>query len=219
MDNYNTVLLSTPLFTGFTPAGLNTLLQYLKPQIRLYQKGSVALLAGDDTAQIGFVLTGKLNAEKATAAGDMQQFSKLLPGGVFGDVLAGTRQKSPVTITAQENSSVLFLPVAPVLNPQKGAPPELTQFLQNMVANTGKKYFALAQRAEIMALPNLRAKIAEYLLLQAAENGRTFTVPFGRAGLAQYLNCERSALSREIAKMRKEGLIDCYKGSFKLLNL
>ena len=71
----------------------------------------------------------------------------------------------------------------------------------------------------LLILKSLRSKLCAYLLGQAKAAGAdTFSIPFSRAGLAEYLNCERSALCREISRMRAEGLIETYKNSFKILD-
>ena len=67
-------------------------------------------------------------------------------------------------------------------------------------------------------LKSLRAKVCAYLLSEAERAGNmTFSIPFSRIQLADYLNCDRSALSRELSQMQRDGLLDTYKSSFKLL--
>ena len=70
----------------------------------------------------------------------------------------------------------------------------------------------------IEVLKSLRAKVCAYLLSEAERAGSlTFSIPFSRIQLADYLNCDRSALSRELSQMQRDGLLDTYKSSFKLL--
>ena len=57
-----------------------------------------------------------------------------------------------------------------------------------------------------------------YLMLQAKRAGRdSFDIPFDRQELADYLEVERSGLSAEISKLKKEGIIDSQKNHFELL--
>ena len=80
------------------------------------------------------------------------------------------------------------------------------------------KYFLLARRVDLLLLRSLRAKVSAFLLAEAERAGQlTFRIPFTRAQLADYLNCDRSALSRELSRMQREGLLDTYRSSFKLL--
>ncbi len=87
------------------------------------------------------------------------------------------------------------------------------------MGSVGSKYFALMDRVELLTLKSLRSKICAYLLQYARQVGAdTFSVPHSRASMAEYLGCERSALSRELSRMQKEGLIQTYKSSFKLVD-
>ena len=56
-----------------------------------------------------------------------------------------------------------------------------------------------------------------YLLSQAKlHNSSSFTIPYDRQELADYLSVERSAMSTEIGKLRKEGILECKKNYFRL---
>ena len=90
--------------------------------------------------------------------------------------------------------------------------------LQNLVRTISDKYFSLSRRIDLLVLKSLRAKVCAYLLSEAERAGSlTFSIPFSRIQLADYLNCDRSALSRELSLMQRDGLLDTYKSSFKLL--
>ena len=91
--------------------------------------------------------------------------------------------------------------------------------MQNLVLTISDKYFALDRRVELLICKSLRARISLWLLDEAHRAGSdTFTTPLTRAGLAEYLNCDRSALSRELSRMQHDGLIETWRSSFKLLD-
>lgn len=63
----------------------------------------------------------------------------------------------------------------------------------------------------------VRGRLTTYLTGQAALEGRReFSIPFDRQQLADYLNLDRSALSRELGRMQEEGLLEYHKNRFKL---
>ena len=96
--------------------------------------------------------------------------------------------------------------------------PAHQRVVQNLVRTISDKYFSLSHRIDLLVMKSLRAKVAAYLLSEAARaHSLTFSIPFSRIQLADYLNCDRSALSRELSTMQREGLIDTYRSSFKLL--
>ncbi len=214
------ILQSTYLFQGIPAEQLTQLTDFLHPAARNYAKGNTILLAGDAQTEIGVVCQGHLRAEKHTPAGGCFPIARLGPGEVFADILSAGGVKSPVTITALEDCRVLFLPYSALITPQACPPAGHLRLLQNLAAGISEKYFGLDRRLDLLLLKSLRAKLCAYLTEQAALAGAvTFSVPFGRAGMANYLNCDRSALSRELSRMQSEGLLEVYQNSFKLLNL
>jgi len=100
----------------------------------------------------------------------------------------------------------------------RAAGPARQRVLQNLVRSISDKYFLLSRRVDLLLLKSLRAKVCAYLLSEAeVHHSLTFTVPYSRIQLADYLNCDRSALSRELSLMQRDGLLETYKSSFKLL--
>ena len=139
------------------------------------------------------------------------------PGGVFGDVLGGSSLSSPVTVLAAAPCEVLLLPYERLL--LSDGSPAHQQTLRNLVRTISDKYFSLSRRVDLLLLKSLRAKVCAYLLSEAeAHHSLTFTVPYSRIQLADYLNCDRSALSRELSLMQRDGLLETYRSSFKIMD-
>ena len=90
--------------------------------------------------------------------------------------------------------------------------------IEQLVRTISDKYFLLSRRVDLLLLKSLRAKVCAYLLSEAeVHHSLTFTIPYSRIQLADYLNCDRSALSRELSLMQRDGLLETYRSSFKLL--
>ena len=162
------------------------------------------------------MLSGELEAYRPAPGGVRIPIAQVEPGGVFGDVLGGSSLSSPVTVLAAAPCEVLLLPYERLL--LSDGSPAHQRVVQNLVRTISDKYFSLSRRIDLLVMKSLRAKVAAYLLSEAARaHSLTFSIPFSRIQLADYLNCDRSALSRELSTMQKEGLIDTYRSSFKLL--
>ena len=216
MENILPLLRSTSLFTGIEDDALRVLLSELGAVIRSYGKGEALVQAGMPSRRVGIVLSGELEAYRPAPGGVRIPIAQVEPGGVFGDVLGGSSLSSPVTVLAAAPCEVLLLPYERLLLSDGSAAHQ--QALQNLVRTISDKYFLLSRRVDLLVLKSLRAKVAAYLLSEAARaHSLTFSIPFSRIQLADYLNCDRSALSRELSTMQKEGLIDTYRSSFKLL--
>ena len=217
MENHLPLLQSTSLFAGLEAEALRVLLGEVGAVLRTYSRGETLVLAGQSNRRVGVVLSGTIEAYHPAASGARLPISQMGPGGVFGDVLGGSSLSSPVTVMASAPCEVLLVPYEKLLLP--GADPARQRVLQNLVRTISDKYFLLSRRVDLLVLKSLRAKVCAYLLNESERAGSlTFSIPFSRVQLADYLNCDRSALSRELSLMQKDGLLDTFKSSFKLLD-
>ena len=216
MENYLPLLQSTSLFAGLEAEALRVLLGEVGAVLRTYSRGETLVLAGQTNRRVGVVLSGTIEAYHPAASGARLPISQMGPGGVFGDVLGGSSLDSPVTVVASAPCEVLLFPYEKLLQPDGSAARQ--RLLQNLVRTISDKYFLLSRRVDLLVMKTLRAKVCAYLLSEAEQQGSmTFTIPFSRIQLADYLNCDRSALSRELSLMQRDGLLDTYRSSFKLL--
>lgn len=196
-----------PLFGGIAKAELPPLLDALAARRCAYGRGSVLVLAGYENHQVGVVLEGLLEAAKTAADGTRLTVTHLGPGGIFGDVLSGSgTQKSPVTVTAAIPSRVLWIGFDRLLD-APGAPAGAHgRLLRNFIALTADKYFALERRIALLTLPRLRDRLLQYLRTEALPvPGGWVETPLTREALAVYLGCDRTALCRELSRLRDAG--------------
>ena len=216
MENYLPLLQSTSLFAGLEAEALRVLLGEVGAVLRTYSRGETLVLAGQSNRRVGVVLSGELEAYRPGPEGARVPITRVEPGGVFGDVLGGSSLASPVTVLAATACEVLLVPYEQLL--LSDGSPAHQRVLQNLVRTISDKYFLLSRRVDLLLLKSLRAKVCAYLLSEAeVHHSLTFTVPYSRIQLADYLNCDRSALSRELSLMQRDGLLETYKSSFKLL--
>lgn len=211
------VLQQTSLFSGIPQQELAALAAALRPVRRRCGQGELLLLCGQPCASLGVLLSGRLEAWRPLADGSRIPVAQIKPGGVFADVLGGTGLPSPITVQAVEPGEVLLFPYDILLTPCAACPDAHNLLLRNLVRTMGRKYFSLMDRIDLLTLKTLRAKVCAYLLRQADRNrSEHFAIPHSRAALAEYLNCDRSALSRELSRMQADGLIETHKNEFLL---
>ena len=214
---YFDTLRKTSLLRGMTDAELTALMESLAPHARRYDKGELLLMSGYETKEVGIILEGEITAAKPMPDGTPITMARMGPGGVFADVLAGGRSKSPVNVTAASPCLVLYLPCAALLRPCGEPNAAHWKLLQNWLETISNKYFSLDRRLELLCCKSLRGRICLWLLEQREQTGSdTFTIAMTRAELAAYLNCDRSALSRELGRMQEEGLVELYRSTFKV---
>lgn len=216
---YYPLLSRTPLLRNMRPDELDVLLDCFAPRVQHYAQDEILLLAGFETHEVGILLEGTITAVKNTPDGTSVAITHMGPGGLFGDVLSGSSQQSPVTVMATTDCLAVYLPYQKIIRPCAKLHSAHLQLMQNLVLTISDKYFALDRRVELLICRSLRTRISLWLLDEARRTGSdTFTTPLTRAGLAEYLNCDRSALSRELSRMQQDGLIETWRGSFKLLD-
>ena len=140
---YYETMRRTSLLRGMTDAELDTLMACFAPRVRRYAKGELLLMAGYETHEVGLVLEGAITASKPLADGSTVVMARMGPGGVFADVLAGGRSRSPVNVSAAEACLALYLPCEALLRPCAALHSAHLKLLQNWLETISDKYFAL----------------------------------------------------------------------------
>ena len=199
---------SCPLFEGVPPEALPEELNRLRAAERCYNAGETLLAAGSPTERMGLVLEGELHAILPLPQGRQLLQSRLLRGELFGQLLAldGGRE-SPVTVMAHTRCRVLWIPMKNLL--AGGGTPSSARLLGNLCRQLSSAYFSLQRRLICLTQPTLRERLLYYLRTERHTQGSdTVRLPFGRAGLADYLGADRSALCRVLSGLRREGLVD-----------
>ena len=143
---YYPLLARTPLLRGMRPDELDTLLDCFAPRVRRYARDEILLLAGYETREVGILLEGSITAVKSTPDGASVAITHMRPGGLFGDVLSGSSQKSPVTVMATTSCLALYLPYQKIIRPCAKLHSAHLQLMQNLVLTISDKYFALDRR-------------------------------------------------------------------------
>ncbi len=213
------VLNGAGLFSGITGKEIETLLPCLSAKKRTYAKDETVLSAGEKVAFVGIVLSGELYAERLSLYGDRSIVQAFLPGDSFGLARAVLPDApSDVDIMAGQDCAVLFLSPSGIFHTCGKACSFHAGLVDNAVRLLARKNLSLNEKLVHVSQKTTRDKVLSYLTAIATRTGkRSFDIPFDRQGLADYLNVDRSGLSFELSKMKKDGLIDCRKNHFTLL--
>ena len=221
MEEFLPILERTVLFEGLTRGEIAALCRAFRCRSAYYPKGSVVLRRDERVEYAGVVLSGSVCAERNSPDGALRIVARHAAGALFGDVLTVSRgRRSPVDIVAAEDAAVLFVPLAALM---EDAAPECraaqVRVRLNLLSELSEKYWALNRRLDLLCAPTLRAKLARRLLLERREQGSdVFTLSGTRETLAAELGANRSALSRELGKLAREGVLTAQRGRFALLD-
>jgi CRP-like cAMP-binding protein len=208
MEKYYGVLKSVGLFKGIEAAELETMLDCIEVEIKIIRKGEIILLAGNRPRHIGIVLAGQFHIIREDFDGNRSLVAAITPGEIFAEALCcADVLESPVTVAAEADSTVMLLNFSRILRTCPNSCSFHTKLIENMLSLIAKKNILLQSRMEIISLKSVRAKILRYLESFIPKQGREITIPFNREDMADFLCVERSALSHELARMKKDGLI------------
>lgn len=214
-------LIKTPLFSGIGQPELKSMLGCLEAKVKEYPKNQYIVSAGEPLTGIGILLTGETAIIKENAAGNRIIMNILQPGGMFGEMPAFLPKAIwPASVYTQKSSSVLFLPPEKIVSGcQKLCSWHQTLTL-NMLKIISEKALLLNKKVEYLSIKSMRGKLCAFFLEQYYQNAKaSFTLPLNRNELADFLNVSRPSMSREMARMKEEGLIDFYLASVRLLNI
>lgn len=198
-----------PLFAG--TEDMQKSLYSLDPQSREYARGERILSAGERCSRIGVLLSGGADIVREDAGGNPVTVAHIGEGDMFAEAFACSGEPLTVSAAATQPSRVLWLSAERLLS---GADARVTA---NALRLFARKNLFLNQRIEHLSRRTLEEKVLSYLRsVRRSAKSDTFVVPFDRQGLADFLGCDRSALSAVLSKLKARGVLDYHKSTFRL---
>ena len=220
MTPYADILRLSPLFASLSDYDTEALLACLSATERTYPKGAFILREGDTTQNMGLLLQGRATVMREDFWGRRDILSILSPPSLFAETFACLPgRRMTVSVIANEDSRVLWLSLDGALS-ECGRPNGSYQavFRRNLVLALAEKNTLLNEKLLHLSRRSTREKLLSLLSQEAKKQGSlTFTLPFDRQQMADYLSVDRSALSQTLSLMQKDGLIRFHKNKFTLL--
>lgn len=217
MEEYIQKLKDCRLFNGIKPEESNAMLSCLGSYIKYFDKKEAIIHDGRILDSIGIVLEGKLQVVQYGYFGERAVLATLGPMQIFGEAFSYTQMKIPVNVEAVEKSKVLFLNSNKICNPCHNGCSFHNRLINNLFGILAKKNINLIQKIECMSKKTTKEKLLTFLNIESVKTGsKEFAIPYDRQSLADYLGVERSAMSTELGKLKKAGVIDFSKNKFSL---
>ena len=219
MEKYFSVLRQCPLFNDITDADLNLLLRCLGAKVIAFDKKYTIFAEGAPARHIGVLLSGSAQILQIDYYGNRSILSEVRPSEMFGESFAcADMAVSPVSVIANEPSEVMLIDCSRILHACTCACGFHQQMIFNLMKNIARKNIQFHQTVDILSRHSTREKLLAYLMFYAKKEGSSkFEIPFDRQELADYLKVDRSGLSAEISKLRKEGVLLSNRKTFELL--
>ena len=219
MKDLYQALQGCPLFDGIDRQDLTGMLGCLGAKQISTKKGQPLFREGDKAIYVGIVLSGSVQLIREDYYGNRSIVAHLGPKQLFGESYAFSGAPTlPVSIIADEDTKVLLLDSRRVSTCCSSACAFHNQVIYNLLRLVAQNNLVLHQKIQITSKRTTREKLMAYLLSQAKRQGsNAFTIPYDRQELADYLEVDRTGLSAEISKLRREGILECEKSNFRLL--
>lgn len=204
-----TFLAQTPLFHGVAPQEITAMLGCLHAREQSFSKGQIIYAAGTCITAMGMVLEGSVCIQRDDFWGNTSVLASVSPGQMFAETYSCIpHEPLMVSVMAEKPCTVLFLETPHMLQVCSNQCGFHQRLVQNLLVISAQKNLALSQKIAFTTAKTIRGRLLTYLSAQASEGKRPdFTIPFNRQQLADYLNVERSALSNELSKMQRDGLL------------
>lgn len=219
MKKYLEILKKCPLFSDIGVDGLSQILSCLNARVLSFGKKQMILTEGSSARNIGIVLSGSVHIVQLDYYGNQTILANAYPSDLFCESFACAGVETlPVSVVSNEPCEILLFEGKGVVHTCERNCEFHRKMIYNLVHDLAGKSIALHQRIKIVSKRTTRDKLMEYLMVQAAECGKSsFDIPYDRQELADFLEVDRSGLSVEISKLKREGIIDNHKRSFTLL--
>lgn len=219
MKKYLKILQQCPLFDRIEEQDLLRMLGCLGAKVERFDKKYTVIAEGTPAKYIGIVLSGSVQVLQVDYYGNRSILSNMSAGEMFAEAFACAEiPEVPVSIIANEPSEIMLIDCRHILHTCANGCGFHQQLIFNLMKDLANKTLLFHQRIEVTSKRTTRKKLMTYLMQQAKfTNSNNFTIPFNRQELADFLEVDRSGLSAEIGKLRKEGVIESTKKHFELL--
>ena len=219
MKKYIPILKNTQLFSGASDEDIEAMLGCLQAKLCTYEKGEYVMREGERVERLMMLVKGELHIQRDDYWGNRSIISMVGVGEMFGEAYAAP-ESGPLMndVLAVEDSAVIFLDIGKLLTVCPNGCKFHAMAVKNLFFAISEKNRKLVRKLGYMSRRTTREKLISYLSEEAKrQNSSSFSIPFNRQQLADFLSVDRSAMSNELCKLRDEGLIEFEKNRFRLL--
>ncbi|MCD8015991.1 MAG: Crp/Fnr family transcriptional regulator [Lachnospiraceae bacterium] len=219
MKKFIPVLKRTQLFSGVSENEISSMLTCLNVTLKTYKKGEYVFREGEHLSDIAVLVEGQLHIQRDDYWGNSNIISIVSVGEMFGEAYVTPNSGAMLNnVIAIADSAVLFFDAKRIITTCPSACRFHSMVVQNLFYAISDKNRKLVQKLSHMSNRSTREKLMSYLSEESSrQNSSSFIIPFNRQQLADFLSVDRSAMSKELCKMRDDGIIRFEKNQFTLI--
>lgn len=214
------LILKPKIFKNIERNQLEILLHCIDNYRKSYKKGEIILSEGDSTEYLGIVLSGSVIVERSDLWGNNTILSVVLLGEIFAETYSILRdEQMMINVISNEDSEILFLKTKDMVTSCEKACSFHNQLIMNLMSISAMKNVNLSRKILHTGPKTIRGKLLSFFSEWVKkENSLSFSIPYNRQQLADYLSVDRSAMSNELSKMQREGILEFRKNNFEILD-
>lgn len=214
------IILKSKIFKNIEENEVDLLLKCINNYRKTFKKGEIILREGEKTEYMGIVITGSVVVERADLWGNNTVLGVISPGGIFAETYAILNDEPlMINVYANEKSEILFLRTNEIFKTCEKSCNFHDQLILNLIRIASFKNLNLSRKIIHTGPKTIRGKLLSFFSEWVKkENSLSFSIPYNRQQLADYLSVDRSAMSNELSKMQKEGILEFKKNKFKIID-
>lgn len=212
LQHYWGIFMSIPksaLFDGISETEYAAMLHCFETYEQSYFSGALIRTFDDKNRSVGILQSGRADILRLDADGGKTVLEQLEEGSIFGEMLAfsGAEQEN-ICVVCTQSCQVLYIDYEHIIKRCPKACAHHSTLVQNMLMLLSQKALLLSQRVEILSCRSIREKLLHYFSLCAHQQGSaSFRLPFSMSALADYICADRSAMTREMSRLKREQII------------
>ncbi|MCR2043461.1 Crp/Fnr family transcriptional regulator [Anaerosalibacter massiliensis] len=217
MDKIVEVLNKCVLFKSINNNEITEALKGINYEVSNFKKDEIIAIEEEECISIGIILDGIVEIQKTFPSGNIVTLNRFKSGNIFGEAIVFSKKHVyPATIVAVDNSKVMFVHKNDIIRLCSIS----DKFLGNFMTVLSNRILMLNSKIKILSHETIRKKIANFLLDEYSKQDNKFLeFSYGRKKMAEVLNVPRPSLSRELIKMRDEGIIDFDRNVIKIIDV
>ena len=218
MKKFIPILKKCTLFSNINESDLLLMLNCLDANLLHFHKNQEIFSEGNSADYIGILLSGQAQIMRIDYYGNRHIIAIVEPSQLFGESFACAGiSHLPIAVTATCDTDIMLIPCKKITQTCNNACAFHNQIILNLLNVISRKNLFFNQKLEILSKRSTREKLIAYLLSEAQHhNSDSFIIPYDRQELADFLGVDRSGLSSEIGKLKKEGLIENNRKCFRI---
>ncbi len=198
-------LSKNPIFTGVTPEDIEKMIVCFEAEKKMFRDKQTVYVYDAGCQKVGLLYYGCVSINRINADGSLDMLEYIEDSGIFGTAFTFFEHDDEFIVICERNCAILFVDKTHITKRCANACAHHSVVIENLLTFLSKKIVNLTEKVDILSHRTIREKLFCYFRMQTAKSGKNFfQMPFSFLALANYLCIDRSAMMRELKKMKEE---------------